>query len=111
MEREKEKEVTKLKEIAVVNGIYRNSLDEEKSENILNERKTNLMESLINIYENNFNKTKDIINNLTNYFNNHSLNDYKNNKENILMVSSIIKMNQTLNLYIINYFLLFIYII
>ena len=91
LQKEKEKEVSKLKELAVVKGLYRNSLDEEKSENNLNERTCNLMESLIKIYENNYQKTKDIINNLTNYFNYHSLDDYTNNKSNIFMVSSIIK--------------------
>ena len=68
-----------------------NSLYEEQSENKINERTVNLMESLINIYEKNFNITREIIKNLTNFFKSHSLNDYLNNKLNILMVSTIIK--------------------
>ena len=75
----------------MVNGIYRNSLYEEQSENNLNERTVNLKESLINNYEKNYNKTKEIINNLTKFFTNHSLYDYNNNKLNVLMVSSIIQ--------------------
>ena len=75
----------------MVNGIYENSLYEEQSENKINERTVNLMESLINIYEKNFNITREIIKNLTNFFKSHSLNDYINNKLNILMVSTIIK--------------------
>ena len=75
----------------MINGIYSNSLYEEQSENIINERTVDLMESLINIYEKNFNITREIIKNLTNFFKSHSLNDYINNKLNILMVSTIIK--------------------
>jgi hypothetical protein len=88
---EKEKNLKELKELAVINGIYSNSLYEEQSENIINERTVDLMESLINIYEKNFNITREIIKNLTNFFKSHSLNDYINNKLNILMVSTIIK--------------------
>ena len=91
LKNEKEKNLKELKELAVVYGIYENSLYEEQSENKINERTVNLMESLINIYEKNFNITREIIKNLTNFFKSHSLNDYINNKLNILMVSTIIK--------------------
>ena len=91
LHKQKEKEISKLKELAKIINLYKDTLYEEKADNNLYERTVNLMESLINNYEKNNNQTKNIIKELSSYFKNNSLTDYINNKSNILMISSIIK--------------------
>ena len=90
-------ELVKLKELIKINDYYEDANNEEKTDSYLTERRNDEMYSLIKLYENNKESTNDLINNLKNYFKNHTLEDYYNNISNILLTSTIIKNEDDIN--------------
>ena len=99
MQKAKDEEVNKLKELIKTNGFYGEAIEEEKSDCYLTERRNDNMKALINLYEKNNITTQNIIKNLHNFFEiqKHTINDYYNNKSNILIASSIIKNESDIN--------------
>ena len=99
LQKAKDEEVNKLKELIKTNSFYGEANEEQKSDCYLIERRNDNMKALLNIYEKNNATTQNIMNNLQIFFKiqNHTLNDYYNNISNILMTSSIIKNESDIN--------------
>ena len=87
----KDEIIYQLKEIVKINSYYGEEIDEGETDIYIIERKNDIMKELIKLYENNSISSYNLINNMFNYFQNHTLEDYYNNISNILMVSTIIK--------------------
>ena len=91
LQKTKDEETKKAKELLNNIYFYEEAIDEEKSDKYLTQMKNNEMYGLIKLYENNNISSNNIINNLEKYFKNHTTKDYHNNIYNILLASSIIK--------------------
>ena len=94
LQQNRDEEIIKLKKLINTNNFYAEAIDEEKSDAYLTERRNDEMYALIKSYENNNISSKNIINNLKNFFKNNTIEDYYNNISNILLISNIIQ-NQT----------------
>jgi len=99
LQKAKDEEANKLKELIKTNSFYGEAIEEEKSDSYLIERRNYNMKALLNLYEKNNETTQNIIKNLHNFFQiqNHTLNDYYNNISNILITSSIIRNESDIN--------------
>ena len=91
LENVKDEEIKKLKELANLNALYMEGIDEEKSDSHLTEKRNEEMAALIKLYENNHISSYNTINILRNYFQSNKLIDYFKNRSNIFLLSSIIK--------------------
>ena len=93
----REKELSNLSILIKMNRGYEQEIEEQKTDYYLFERRFDEIKGLINLYEKSHITSYNIINNLQNYFKNHTLNDYYNNVSNILMTSTIIKNESDIN--------------
>ena len=91
LQQAKHEELKFLKNIININSLYEDSINEDKEESYLTDRKNDEMKGLIKLYEENIISSTNIINNLQNYFKSHTLDNYYNNISNILLISTIIK--------------------
>ena len=91
LQKVKDEEISKLKELIKMNSFYGQSIEEEKSDFYLTERRTDEFKVFVNLYENNNISTHNIINNLQKFFINNTIENYYYNTSNVLLVSSIIK--------------------
>ena len=94
LEHQKNFEIEKLKNLSKLNYLYMESIDEERSDAYLTERRNEEMEAYIYMYEKNNISSYNTLETLKKYFQSNKLIDYFNSRKNVLLVSSIIK-NET----------------
>ena len=91
LQKDKDEQLIKIKELLKMYSYYSLSNEEKKNDYYITDRKNYIMEKLIKLYEKNKLSSHNLINNLQNYFKNHTLQDYFNNISNIVTASTIIK--------------------